>query len=71
MTRQVFIRGAIRIGFLSFIGISTIIDTESSFSQGLHQAHAMCRDLVNAKGLKGDDWKKEYQKCTTDPQHYK
>jgi hypothetical protein len=31
---------------------------------------ASCRDLVNAKGLKGATWTTEYHKCMANPQGY-
>jgi hypothetical protein len=31
---------------------------------------AVCRDLVNKKGLKGAAWTAEFQKCSANPQGY-
>ena len=30
----------------------------------------VCRDKVNAKGLKGPSWTAEYRKCMANPQGY-
>ncbi len=36
-----------------------------------YMARHQCRDLVNAKGLKGDAWRAEYEKCKIDVINYK
>jgi hypothetical protein len=36
-----------------------------------HQVSETCRALLDAKGLKGDARKTEYQKCKLDPINYK
>jgi hypothetical protein len=72
MIKRHVIRRAIKLSVLALIGTGVIcLDTESSFAQARHQVSAMCRDRVNAKGVKGDNWKTEYQKCKADPENYK
>jgi hypothetical protein len=69
MLEEIVAPKAIRIIVLAAIGLGATVDT--SFAQFRHQQYQMCRDRVNGKGLKGDSWKAEYQKCKADPLNYK
>jgi hypothetical protein len=72
MVKQRIVRDAVKTGLVALIGIDfMVVNSEPSFAQYRHQKSAICSSLVNAKGLKGDQRKGEYQKCMMDPQGYK
>ena len=71
MRNQLFRRQALNLAIATLVGLGGIVATESAFAQYRHQAAQMCQDKVKAKGLKGDNWKAEYQKCKSDPIGYK
>jgi hypothetical protein len=72
MVKQRIVRNTVKTGLVALIGIGVIlVNSESSFAQYRHQKSAICNSLMNAKGLKGDQRKGEYQKCMMDPQGYK
>jgi len=72
MSKQSVIRRAVKASVLGMIGMGIMIaNVEPSFAQYRHQKSAICQSMMNAKGLKGDMRKSEYQKCMIDPQNYK
>jgi hypothetical protein len=71
MHNQRFRRQAVNLAIVTLVGLGSIVATESAFAQYRHQVAQMCQDKVNAKGLKGDARKGEYQKCRMDPISYK
>jgi hypothetical protein len=66
-----FRRRSANLAIVMLVGLGSISTTESAFAQYRHQVNQMCQDRVKAKGLKGDSWKAEYQKCKLDPIGYK
>jgi hypothetical protein len=71
MWSQRFRRRTVKLVVITVAGLTSIFVTESAFAQYRHQVAQMCQDKVKAKGLKGDSWKAEYQKCKLDPIGYK
>lgn len=72
MSKQSVIRVAVKASVLGMNGMGAVIaNVEPSFAQYRHQKSAICVSAMNAKGLKGDQRKSEYQKCMIDPQNYK
>jgi secreted Zn-dependent insulinase-like peptidase len=71
MWNQRFRRRTVKLVVITVAGLTSIFVTESAFAQYRHQVAQMCQDKVKAKGLKGDSWKAEYQKCKLDPIGYK
>jgi hypothetical protein len=71
MVKQRIYRKTVTAGLPAMIAMGTIVDTQPSFAQYRHQVNQICRGQVKAKGLKGDDYKKDYQKCKSYPQNYK
>jgi hypothetical protein len=74
MLKKLFVRSAVRVSMLGFIGASlAVVDTQPSFAGclGHCQVMKMCGDLVSRKTVKGDQKREEYQKCMRDPSSYK
>jgi hypothetical protein len=61
-----------RIVIFALTASGTMVSADYAFAMGYkHQAAAMCNSLLDAKGLKGDARKAEYNKCKADPVNYK
>jgi hypothetical protein len=75
MTKQHFIRNAIKLSVLGLVGIgymTVALQTAYAGNCGGHcQAGKRCADLVKGKGAKGPEWRTEYNKCMSDPINYK
>jgi hypothetical protein len=71
MHNRCFRSKAVKLAVISLLAISSVVVTESAFAQYRHQVAQICQDKVKTKGLKGDAWKAEYQKCKLDPINYK
>jgi hypothetical protein len=72
MGKQCVVGRAARASIIGMIGIAiAIVDVEPSLAQYRHQKSAICSSMMNAKGLKGDQRKSEYQRCMIDPGNYK
>jgi hypothetical protein len=74
-----FMRGivpnVVNIGAALLIGMGAmVVGPQLSFAGncgGHCQAGKRCASLVNQKGIKGSEWKTEYNKCMTDAPNYK
>jgi hypothetical protein len=71
MCNQRFRQRTANLAVIMTLVISSTINVKPAFAQYRHQVAQMCQDKVNAKGLKGDPRKAEYQKCRLDPIGYK
>lgn len=71
MRNQRFRHRTANLAVVMILVASGAIATKPAFAQYRHQVAQMCQDKVNAKGLKGDPRKAEYQKCRLDPIGYK
>jgi hypothetical protein len=71
MRNQRFRHQAVNLAIVTLVWLASIVTTESASAQYRHQVAQICQDKVNAKGLKGDARKGEYQKCKMDPINYK
>jgi hypothetical protein len=75
MTQQHFVRNTIKMSVLGLVGIGYLTvaaQTAYAGNCGGHcQAGKRCAELVKEKGIKGVEWRTEYNKCMTDPMNYK
>jgi hypothetical protein len=76
MIKKILVR-SIKMTLIGLMGMSIIVlDANPSFAEkgggcgpGCH--NRLCQDLVKQKGLKGDEFKAEFNKCKADPASYK
>jgi hypothetical protein len=75
MFQQRVIRKAINLSVIGFFGLGLLaVDAAPSFAGncgGHCQAGKRCAELVKEKGVKGAEWRSEYNKCMTDTANYK
>jgi hypothetical protein len=73
MAKQSVARGAgmAIVGLVAAVFFIVGTQTTLAGSKRSMPRSAQCNELVNPKGLKGDERKAEYKKCMLDPQNYK
>jgi hypothetical protein len=73
MAKQSVARGAAVaiVGLIASVFLIVGTQTTLASSKRSMPRSAMCKGLVNPKGLKGDEQKAEFKKCMADPQNYK
>jgi hypothetical protein len=73
MVKQGLFSDLSRAGLIALIGAGIVIaSANSSFAANDRgQKNHRCADLVNAKNLKGDARRAEWQKCQMDANNYK